>query len=77
VAHRVETPMTSVNKFSMPFIVSSEDAARRIIRGLEKWKFEIVFPWQLVALMKLGRLMPNRMFFWYARAFLAPPRKKH
>ena len=52
--------MTSTNKFPMPFIVSAEDAARRIVRGLEKRKFEIAFPWQLVALMKLGRLMPNR-----------------
>jgi short-subunit dehydrogenase len=72
----VETPMTSVNKFPMPFIISAEDAARRIIRGLERGKFEIAFPWQLVALMKLGRLMPNPLFFWYARTFLAPPRKK-
>ena len=71
----VETPMTSVNKFPMPFIISAEDAARRIIRGLEKGSFEIAFPWQLVALMKLGRLMPNRLFFWYARTVLAPPRK--
>jgi short-subunit dehydrogenase len=72
----VETPMTSVNKFPMPYIISSEDAALRILRGLEKGKFEIAFPWQLVALMKLGRLMPNRAFFWYARTILAPPRKK-
>jgi short-subunit dehydrogenase len=60
----------------MPYMVSADDAARRIIRGLEKGKFEIAFPWQLVALMKLGRLMPNRAFFWYSRTFLAPPRKK-
>jgi short-subunit dehydrogenase len=72
----VATPMTSVNKFPMPFMVSAEDAARRIIRGLEKGKFEIAFPWQLVALMKLGRLLPNRLFFWYARTILAPPRKR-
>jgi short-subunit dehydrogenase len=71
----VDTPMTRVNKFPMPYMISAEDAARRIIRGLEKGKFEIAFPWQLMALMKLGRLMPNRMFFWYARTFLAPPRK--
>ena len=72
----VATPMTSTNTFPMPFIVSAEDAARRIVRGLEKGKFEIAFPWQLVALMKLGRLMPNPLFFWYARTILAPPRKK-
>ncbi|HZT47293.1 MAG TPA: SDR family NAD(P)-dependent oxidoreductase [Hyphomicrobiaceae bacterium] len=71
----VETPMTSLNKFPMPFIIPAEDAARRIVRGLEKGRFEIAFPWQLVGLMKLGRLMPNRLFFWYARTLLAPPRK--
>jgi short-subunit dehydrogenase len=72
----VETPMTGVNKFPMPYMIGAEDAATRIICGLQKGKFEIAFPWQLVAMMKLGRLMPNRLFFWYARTFLAPPRKK-
>jgi short-subunit dehydrogenase len=71
----VDTPMSSVNKFAMPFMVSAEDAARRIVRGLERGKFEIAFPWQLAWAMKLGRAMPNRLFFWYARTFLAPPRK--
>jgi short-subunit dehydrogenase len=72
----VETPMTRGAKFPMPFIVPVEDAARRILRGLEKGKYEIAFPWQMAALMKLGRLMPNRLFFWYSRTILAPPRKK-
>ncbi|KAB2911944.1 MAG: SDR family NAD(P)-dependent oxidoreductase [Hyphomicrobiaceae bacterium] len=72
----VETPMTARNKFPMPFIIPAEDAARRIIRGLAKRKFEIAFPWQLVALMKLGRILPYPLFFWYARTFLAPPRRK-
>jgi len=71
----VDTPMTRGNPFAMPFMVSAEDAARRILRGLEKGKFEIAFPWQLVLLMKLARLMPNRLFFWYARTVLAPQRK--
>jgi short-subunit dehydrogenase len=72
----VETPMTAGNKFSMPFIVPVEAAARRIIGGLERRRFEIAFPWQLAAMMKLGRQMPNAMYFWYARTFLAPPREK-
>jgi short-subunit dehydrogenase len=72
----VSTPMTAGNKFPMPFIVPVEAAARKIIRGLEKRKFEIAFPWQLVALAKLGRLLPNALFFWYSRTFIAPPRKK-
>jgi short-subunit dehydrogenase len=71
----VETPMTAKNKFPMPFIIPAADAAGRIIRGLERRKFEIAFPRPLVAMMKLGRLLPYPLFFWYARTFLAPPRK--
>jgi short-subunit dehydrogenase len=72
----VATPMTSTNKFPMPFMVSAEDAAKRIVRGLDRGKFEIAFPWQLVAMMKLGRVLPTRAFFWYARTVLAPTRRK-
>jgi hypothetical protein len=57
-------------------MIGAEDAARRIVRGLEKGRFEIAFPWQLVALMKLGRTLPYSLFFWYARTVLAPPRRK-
>jgi len=71
----VETAMTSASKFPMPFTISADDAAQRIIRGLRKRKFEVAFPWQLVALMKVARLLPYPMFFWYARTFLAPPRR--
>lgn len=59
----VETPMTAVNTFPMPFILKPDDAARRIIRGLDRGKFEIAFPWQLVAILKLLRVLPYRIFF--------------
>jgi len=72
----VATPMTAGNKFPMPFIVPVEAAAHRIIRGLERGKYEIAFPLPLVAATKLGRLLPNRLYFWYARTFLAPPPRK-
>lgn len=58
----VETPMTAVNEFPMPYIIKADDAAARIIRGLERGKYEIAFPWQLVAMLKLLRLMPNWLF---------------
>lgn len=63
----VETPMTAVNTFPMPFIVSAEDAAARIIRGLERGAYEIAFPWQLVTMLKLLRILPNRLFLSIAR----------
>lgn len=58
----VRTPMTAVNDFPMPYMLEVEDAAERIIRGLERGKFEIAFPWQLVAMLKLLRLLPNGLY---------------
>ncbi len=67
----VETPMTSGNTFPMPFIIPVEDAARRIVRGLVKGRFEIAFPWQMVALVKLGRVLPYPLYFWIIRSLTA------
>lgn len=59
----VDTPMTARNDFPMPFIVTSEFAAERIVEGLKRRKFEIAFPWQLVTILKIARIMPYRLFF--------------
>ena len=60
----VKTPMTGVNTFPMPFIVSVEEAVRTIADGLSRGKYEIVFPWRMAVLMKTLRILPNRVFFW-------------
>lgn len=63
----VDTPMTAVNAFPMPFKVSAEVASLTILRGLARGKFEIVFPWQMAVLMKVMRLMPNALFLRLGR----------
>lgn len=68
----VDTPMTAVNTFPMPFIMPVEEAARRVVSGLAKGKFEIAFPWQMVALLKLARVLPYRIFFRYVIPLVAP-----
>ena len=40
----VRTPLTARNTFKMPFLVEADDAAERIVRGLERGKHEIHFP---------------------------------
>lgn len=60
----VKTPMTDVNTFPMPFIIAVEDAARKMIAGLKRKKYEIVFPWQTALLMKTLRILPNWLFFY-------------
>jgi short-subunit dehydrogenase len=40
----VDTPLTKNNRFPMPFIIPVANAADSILRGLDKGRFEIVFP---------------------------------
>jgi short-subunit dehydrogenase len=71
----VATPMTAVNTFPMPFLMPVSAAVDRIVAGLAKRKFEIVFPWQLATLMKFARILPYPLFFWVAKNLLTPKRK--
>lgn len=58
----VKTPMTDKNKFKMPFLMTAEEAAEKIIRGIEKERNIVQFPWQLVFLTNLISLLPNSIF---------------
>lgn len=66
----VDTPLTRKNTFPMPFLIDVDQAARIIIDGLEKGRFEIVFPWQMAILMKLLGILPYWLFLPVARQLL-------
>jgi short-subunit dehydrogenase len=55
----VRTPMTAVNDFDMPFVLSADEAARRIVRALRRRVKVFNFPWQTTLLMKLTRWFPD------------------
>ena len=63
----VETPLTAVNDFKMPFVMTPEDAAVRIRRGLQSRAFEITFPRRFTWLLKLLRLLPYPLYFALTR----------
>ncbi|MDJ0684912.1 MAG: SDR family NAD(P)-dependent oxidoreductase [Alphaproteobacteria bacterium] len=54
----VETPMTDVNVFAMPFLMPAPEAARRILRGLEKNKAVVAFPWPMHWAVSAFSLLP-------------------
>ena len=58
----VRTDLTAANTFPMPFMIEPEDAARRICRGIEREKAEIVFPFPMMLAMKALRLIPVRLY---------------
>jgi len=68
----VETPMTAVNRFPMPFMLGAADAARRIARAIDRGRAYSVVPWQMRILASVLGLMPDAL---YDRAFAAAPRK--
>jgi short-subunit dehydrogenase len=55
----VKTPLTDQNDFPMPFLVSAEDAANRIMTGLQKGKREIAFPKRFTWSLKLLGALPQ------------------
>lgn len=56
----VKTPMTDVNNFPMPFMISADKAAIKIIRAVEKRKLLFAFPWLMYFFMKLLSILPTR-----------------
>lgn len=55
----VKTPMTEVNEFKMPWLLTAEDAARRIVRALKRKRKIYNFPWQMSLFMKFARWAPD------------------
>lgn len=58
----VRTPLTDRNDFPMPFRIEADEAARRIVDGIEAGKPEIQFPRRFSLLFKLMTLLPDRLY---------------
>lgn len=58
----VKTPLTARHTFRMPFLIEADDAAGRIVRGLERGKGEIHFPAPLSWTVKVLRLLPDSIY---------------
>lgn len=58
----VSTPLTDKNDFSMPFMISSSEAASRMITGIEKRKKYLHFPKRLTLLLKVFSLLPTSLW---------------
>lgn len=54
----IDTPMTQTNNFKMPFLMSADDAARVILRALERERRVYTFPWQMALAARFLRLLP-------------------
>lgn len=58
----INTPMTEINPYPMPFILEADEAARRIARVIEQGKAFAVVPWQMALVGQALKLLPNRLY---------------
>jgi short-subunit dehydrogenase len=68
----IDTPMTRVNRFHMPFLLTADEAARRIARVIAAKRRRAVIPWQMALVSVLLRAMPGWL---YDRIASRAPRK--
>ena len=57
----VKTPLTDKNDFSMPMRISSEKAAQIMLKGIERRKQTIHFPWLFSFFLHMLSALPSRV----------------
>lgn len=68
----IDTPMTRVNRYHMPFLLPVDEAARRIARAIASRRRLAIIPWQMALVSIPLRLMPGWL---YDRLATHAPRK--
>jgi len=68
----IDTPMTRVNRYRMPFLMSAEEAAPRFARAITARRRLVVIPWQMALVSVLLRAIPGWL---YDRLASRAPRK--
>lgn len=70
----IDTPMTAVNTYAMPFMIPADVAAQRFARAIARGCCYTVIPWQMGIVAKLMRLLPNCVYDWLASKAGRKPR---
>jgi NADP-dependent 3-hydroxy acid dehydrogenase YdfG len=58
----IKTPLTDKNDFSMPFLLTSKEAAKRIITGVNTKTKYLHFPKRLTLLLKIFSFLPSPLW---------------
>jgi NAD(P)-dependent dehydrogenase (short-subunit alcohol dehydrogenase family) len=58
----IDTPMTSKNRFPMPFLMPAARFAAQAVRAIDGGAGFRVIPWQMGLVARLLRVLPNFLF---------------
>jgi NAD(P)-dependent dehydrogenase (short-subunit alcohol dehydrogenase family) len=62
----IDTPLTRKNTFAMPMLISPEQAAAGILRGIARGRRNIYVPWGFAAMLRVLGALPECMQVWLA-----------
>jgi short-subunit dehydrogenase len=71
----IATPMTKRNPYRMPFLLDTDEAARRFARVIDAQKSYAIVPWQMAIVGRLMSLLPNAVYDQLAAKAGRKPRK--
>lgn len=72
----IATAMTAGNPYRMPFIISAETAAEKIVRIIASRKAFAVLPWPMAIVARLMHVLPRRIYDPLAAKAGYKPRRK-
>jgi len=59
----IVSEMTDENKFPMPFLLQTDDAAKKMIKAIDKGKKTYILPWQVRMIIYLTRWLPTPLYY--------------
>lgn len=59
----VDTPLTAQNGFTMPALITPDEAAQQMLKGWAQGRFEMNFPRRFTAWVRLLRCLPDAWYF--------------
>lgn len=60
----IKTRLTEKNNFKMPFIMTAEDAAKHVIRAMQRNHFQTNFPVMFSLIFRMSNFLPAFLYFW-------------
>ncbi len=66
----VATEATAQNDFEMPALITADEAAEEILKGIQAGEFDIHFPKRFSGFLKFLRILPYPLYFWIVRRFV-------
>ena len=59
----IVSEMTDENKFPMPFLLQTDDAAKKMVKAIDKGKKTYILPWQVRMIIYLTRWLPTPLYY--------------